>query len=266
MNKTELLTRLARDGEERMLLARTMDKLELAGRRNIPAHTAFLSPQERATVEMLTNASGRPSHLFYGGFEGAERTICVFLPDWQEPEDWLADGEDFPICALRCTFPEDAGLTHRDFLGSILGLGLDRGKVGDLLGSPGVCDILLLKEIEDFLLLHLESAGRTRLKVAPVALSALTPPKVEVKLIRDTVATLRLDAVAASAFSLPRSKAADLISSGRVQLNHRECTKPDRTVAQGDVISCRGMGKAAVKTVGGVSKKGRIIIEVERYL
>ena len=87
MNKTELLTRLARDGEERMLLARTMDKLELAGRRNIPAHTAFLSPQERASVEMLINASGHPSHLFYGGFEGAERTICVFLPDWQAPED-----------------------------------------------------------------------------------------------------------------------------------------------------------------------------------
>ena len=181
MNKTELLTRLARDGEERLLLARTMDKLELAGRRNIPAHTAFLSPQERASVEALINASGRPSHLFYGGFEGAERTICVFLPDWQEPEDWLANGEDCPVSALRCTFPEDAGLTHRDFLGSILGLGLDREKVGDLLVSPGVCDILLLKEIEDFLLLHLESAGRTRLKVSPVPLSALTPPKVEVK-------------------------------------------------------------------------------------
>ena len=132
--------------------------------------------------------------------------------------------------------------------------------------SPGVCDVLLLREMEDFLLLHLESAGRTRLKVSPVPLSALTPPKVEVKLIRDTVATLRLDAVAASAFSLPRSRAADLIASGRVQLNHRECTKPDRTVAQGDVISCRGMGKAAVKTVGGLSKKGRIMIEVERYL
>ena len=94
MNKTELLTRLARDGEERMLLARTMDKLELAGRRNIPAHTAFLSPQERASGEALINASGRPPHLCYGGVEGAERTICGFLPYWQGPDDWLADGED----------------------------------------------------------------------------------------------------------------------------------------------------------------------------
>ena len=265
MTKTELLNKLARDGEERLLLARTLDKLELARNRGVPSHTGFLSPHERAAVEGLIRAEGWPSHLFTGGFADAERTVCAFLPDWLEGEDWLA-GQDYnPIRAIRCTWT-GGSLTHRDFLGAILGLGLDREKVGDLLVSPGVCDILLLKEIEDFLLLHLESAGRTRLKVAPVALSALTPPKVEVKLIRDTVATLRLDAVAASAFSLPRSKAADLISSGRVQLNHRECTKPDRTVAQGDVISCRGMGKAAVKTVGGVSKKGRIIIEVERYL
>lgn len=266
MNKTELLNKFSKDGEQRTQLARVLDQMQRADTRSIPCATQFLSPALRASVALLLDACGHPKHRFCGGYEDAERTVCVFLPDWQEPEDWLANGEDCPVSALRCTFPEDAGLTHRDFLGSILGLGLDREKVGDLLVSPGVCDVLLLKEIEDFLLLHLESAGRTRLKVAPVALSALTPPKVEVKLIRDTVATLRLDAVAASAFSLPRSKAADLISSGRVQLNHRECTKPDRTVAQGDVISCRGMGKAAVKTVGGVSKKGRIIIEVERYL
>ena len=266
MNKTELLTRLARDGEERMLLARTMDKLELAGRRNIPAHTAFLSPQERASVEMLINASGHPSHLFYGGFEGAERTICVFLPDWQAPEDWLADGEDFPICALRCTFPEDAGLTHRDFLGSILGLGLDREKVGDLLVGPESCDVLVLRELSDYLLQNLDSAGRARLSVRPLPLSGLQPPPLQVKCIRDTVATPRLDAIVAAAFSTSRGKAADLISAGRVQLNYRECTKAAKLVEAGDTLSCRGLGKAVVTQLGGRSKKGRVLVELERYL
>ena len=86
------------------------------------------------------------------------------------------------------------------------------------------------------------------------------------KVIRDTVSSLRLDAVAASGFSLSRGRAAELISSGKFQLNHRECTKPDRPVAEGDVLSCRGLGKCAVKTVGGPSKKGRIMIELERYV
>ena len=76
----------------------------------------------------------------------------------------------------------------------------------------------------------------------------------------------RLDAVSASGFSLSRGKAADLISSGKVQLNHQECLKPDRPVAEGDVISCRGLGKCVVKEVGGPSKKGRIMIGLERYI
>ena len=92
----------------------------------------------------------------------------------------------------------------------------------------------------------------------------VAPP--EVKVIRDTVAALRLDAVAASAFSTSRGKAAELISAGRVAVNHRECTKADRPVAQGDVLTCRGLGKCVVKEVLGRSKKGRIMLVLERYV
>ena len=173
-------------------------------------------------MENLLNTCGHPRHLFFGGYEGAERTVCAFLPDWQEAEDWQGDGESCPVRALRCTWSGGQKLTHRDFLGSILGLGLDREKVGDL--------------------------------------------AVETRTIRDTVSSLRLDAVAASGFSLSRGKAADLIASGRVQLNHRECVKPDHAVAQGDVLSCRGLGKCVLTEVGGPSKKGRILIVLERYV
>ena len=86
------------------------------------------------------------------------------------------------------------------------------------------------------------------------------------KTIRDTVAAPRLDAVAAAGFSLSRSKAAALIASGKVSLNHRECLKADRQVAQGDVITCRGLGKCVVKEVPGQSKKGRTMLVLERYI
>ena len=99
-----------------------------------------------------------------------------------------------------------------------------------------------------------------------ISLAQLSPAPAEVKLVHDTVSTLRLDAVLASGFSLARGKAADAIAGGRVSLNHRECLKPDRTVAQGDTITCRGLGKCVLKRVGGQSRKGRIIIEIERYL
>lgn len=266
MNKTELLNKLSRDGAERLLLARALDRLELARTRSIPACTGFLSPQERASVENLINACGHPAHLFWGGYEGAERTVCAFLPDWLEGADWAADPDSCPVRALRCAWSGGAKLSHRDFLGAILGLGLDREKVGDLLVGEGTCDVLALEEIADFLVFHLDQAGRVKLKTAPLPLDRLEPPEVQVKVIRDTVSSLRLDAVAASGFSLSRGRAAELISSGKFQLNHRECTKPDHPVAEGDVMSCRGLGKCAVKAVGGMSKKGRILIELERYI
>ena len=240
MNKTELLNKLARDNGERLLLARALDKLELARQRNIPACTGFLSPQERVSVENLLNACGHPRHLFFGGYEGAERTVCAFLPDWQEAEDWQGDGESCPV--------------------------RDREKVGDLLVADGRCDVLALEEVADFLVFHMEQAGRVKLKCSPLPLDRLEPPAVETRTIRDTVSSLRLDAVAASGFSLSRGKAADLIASGRVQLNHRECVKPDHAVAQGDVLSCRGLGKCVLTEVGGPSKKGRILIVLERYV
>ena len=266
MNKKDLLDRCARSGEERVLLARVMDKLELAQNRGVPAHTPFLSPGERGAVEDLLRLCGPTRSLFWGGYPDAERAACVFLPDWQEAEDWQGDGESCPVRALRCTWSGGQKLTHRDFLGSILGMGLDREKVGDLLVGDGRCDVLALEEVADFLVFHMEQAGRVKLKCSPLPLDRLEPPAVETRTIRDTVSPLRLDAVAASGFSLSRGKAADLIASGRVQLNHRECVKPDHAVAQGDVLSCRGLGKCVLTEVGGPSKKGRILIVLERYV
>lgn len=264
MNKTELLNRCAGgDGEMRLLLARVLDKLELAQRRGVPAHTVFLSPAQRAAAEALLNAAGHPRCLFTGGYEGAERTICAFLPDWLEEEDWPAG--EHPLAALRLSAPAGARLTHRDWLGSILGLGLTREKIGDLLVQDNQCQAVVLAETADILRSQLEKVGRYPVRSAPLALADLTPPERTVKLIRDTFATLRLDAVTASAFSLPRSRAAGLITTGRVSLNHVECTKPDRLVAEGDVISCRGSGKCVVKRINGQSKKGRIMAELERY-
>lgn len=247
-----------------MLLARVLDKLDTAQRRSIPAYTHFLSPGERAAAESLLAACGHPAHRFFGGFEGAERTVCGFAPDWMEPEELF--GEDSPLTAVRASFRAGAGLSHRDFLGSVLGLGLTREKTGDFLVGDDHCDLLILKETAPVVLSQLEQVGRCPVRCGEIGLDELEVKPPEVKLIRDTVAALRLDAVASSGFSLSRGRAADLIQSGRVSLNHREVLKPDRAVTQGDTVSCRGLGKFVVKEVGGLSKKGRITLVLERFI
>lgn len=265
MNKTELLNKFSKDPEERVVLARVMDQMERAQNRFIPCATQFLSPAQRAAAEPLLAASGHPKHLFFGGYEGAERTVCAFLPDWMEGDDWLADEEN-PVGAIQAAFPEGAGLTHRDLLGGLMGIGLTREKVGDILVFDGRAQIVALKEAIPIILSQFDQAGRYRLQLKEIPLSALIPAPVQVKLVKDTVATLRLDAVLSSGFSIARGKAADLIGSGRVSVNHRECTKTDKAVAEGDILTCRGLGKCILKSVGGQSKKGRIMIEMERYV
>ena len=265
MNKTDLLDKFARDGESRLLLARVLDQQQRARQRGIPTHTGFLSPAQQAQSADLLMAAAPGEGLLHGGYPDAERKLWAFLPDWLEEESWLA-GEDCPLCAIAVTLPQGARLTHRDYLGAILGLGLTREKIGDLLVGEGVCQVLLLREVAHVLLTQLDQVGRARVKVTACPLSELKPPEQKTKIIRDTVAALRLDAVASTGFSLSRSKMASLISSKKLTLNGRECDKPDRLVEEGDVLTCRGLGKCVLTEVSGTSKKGRIMIVMERYL
>jgi RNA-binding protein YlmH len=170
------------------------------------------------------------------------------------------------MTALCCTLRAEDGVTHRDLLGSLMGLSITRGKIGDILVTPELAQVIVSADIAEYLLTNWTSAGRARLRVEPMALSELEIPEQKVKEIRDTVATLRLDAVTASGFSISRARAAELIASGRVQKNYRETTKPDAPVAQGDVISARGVGKFELSEVGGLSRKGRTAILLRRYL
>ena len=104
------------------------------------------------------------------------------------------------------------------------------------------------------------------MKLREIPLSDLIPSQGEVKKIRATVATLRLDAVLAAGFSVPRSRAADLIRGGRVMVNHRPCEKADKIVEAGDVLTCRGLVKCVLTQVGGTSRRGRTILALDRYI
>ena len=260
VNKSAALDKLSRSAEERQLLARVWDKAD-AARRGAPSWTPFLSEAQRQVVERLMPALGGPRHIYSGGYPSAERRVCAFLPEWQSEEDWSP-----PFSALRCVWRSGERLTHRDFLGAVLGAGIEREKLGDILVGKESCDLLVVSELVPSLQQHLTEAGRAKLRVEEVSLPELTLPEKTVKVIHDTVNTPRLDAVVASGFSMSRSKAAGLIASGKVALNHRECTKADRQVAEGDVLTCRGLGKCIIKEVPGQSKKGRTMLVIERYL
>ena len=154
----------------------------------------------------------------------------------------------------------------RDFLGSLMGLGIVREKIGDILVGPDSADLVVLDTVEDFLLGSWDSAGRAHLTVTALEPAHLHIPEVKCQEVRDTVSSLRLDAIASTGFRLARGKAAALIESGKVQVNWRECAKPDRLLAEGDTVSARGFGKFELTEVGGVTKKGRTSVLLKRYV
>ena len=253
MNRRELLDKLSASAEERVLLGRLWDGWERCRSRNVPEVSGFLSPHEQAL-------GAREGFALWGGYEGAQRRQMHFLPDWMDGPD------ETTVRCLRCRFYETDHPTHRDFLGSLMGLGLTREKVGDILVSPHWADVLVGSSVADFLLQEWQQAGRVHLRAEEIGLAEIAVPEQPVKLIRDTVASLRLDSVVAAGFSVSRSAAAELIRSGKAEVNWMPCTKPDLLVEQGDVLTVRGLGKCCLAEVGGQSRKGRTGITMKRFI
>lgn len=249
-------------GEEERLLASILDKAKRSARTGQAAATRFLTERERILAEALLKREGYSADS-YGGCPSAERRLLYFRADWQE-EAPAEGSEESPVSVLRARYRPQAALSHRDFLGALMGLGITRDTVGDIWVKEGVCDFAVLRELVPFLLEELKSAGREALTLTEIPLAE--PGEIAYKEIRDTVSSLRLDAVVGAAFSLSREKATQLIQSGRVAVDGLECLKSDRKLTEGCRLTVHGLGKAELTTVGGLSKKGRTVITCRRFL
>lgn len=264
MTKQQLLSPYGGKPDLRLTLARLLDQYAFSQERGLLGLSSFFTPEEQAEAAVLLSRLPPCRWCFFGGFEEAERKVCVFLPDWWE-ESQLYEEEDSPLCAVDVSVPPMADLGHRDYLGALMGLGISREKFGDILPSEQGAKLILLRELLPVVESQWESVGRYPISLQRVPFSELVTPERQIKKVQDTVASLRLDSVVASGFSLSRSRAVELIAAGRVFRNHRLCDKQNQEVEEGDVFSCRGMGKFVLSRVGGRSRKGRILIELDRY-
>ena len=256
------IEKIAQNSEDRMLLAKLWDKINAGMRRSIPSHTAFLSQREQ---EMAKYLFGEAEGLIaFGGYGEAERKLLVYLPEYLD-ETWLLSEESAVVC-LRATFYEGDTPTHRDFLGALMGAGVAREAVGDICVGKGSCDFFVTAEIAPYLLQNLTGAGRTKLHLQAIPLEEANIPEPELKEIRDTVASVRLDSIISSGFRIGRSLAAQYITAGKASVDGLPCEKPDKAVAESANISVRGLGKLRLTAINGQTKKGRISVVIHRYV
>ncbi len=257
-----------------MLIAQIEDKIHQCSDNYMLTSTGFLDMHQKKTVsDFCRSGKVLPSGvklIFYGGYEDAERCVAVCLPDYIDHEPDKPEGEDEHVRELlrviRVRTPKGGRkLTHRDYLGSVLALGISRDVIGDILVSDQAADIVVLAEIADFIYINYDKAGRTNLSVEILPVSELDAGTADIEERQDTVASLRLDNIVASAFGLSRAKAAEAIRRGIVSVNSMEALKVDMVIKELDKIAMRGRGKAVLSEIGGTSRKDRIRIRINIY-
>jgi RNA-binding protein YlmH len=271
LDKQDFLKKFTRNNEDKLLLAKALDKLEETARHNVPSSTKLLNEQERAFLEAALKSLGTfgaDRRIFWGGYENALRTVLIFLPDYMEPKDIITDyNKAFdPLAYIRVEYPTQKTLNHRDFLGSLLSSGVTRETIGDILVGENSCDIVILKEILPYVMSNFDTVGRVKIKKAAIDSKGLIIPELKYVAIKATLASMRLDKVISTGFSLSRTKAGDYIAAGRVMLNYIECKKPDKLISASDIITVRGLGKIELQQVGPLTRKGRLSVIIKKYV
>lgn len=248
--------------EEVMLQKRLIELSNLSYKRDIVTFSDFLNLNELNILHTTPKDFFPSRYETYGGYEPAERQMVAFLPDA------LYYDYQYPISVLRISpanrkFAEE--LSHRDFLGGILHLGIERSCLGDLLVEDSVCHVFVTDTMADFICEQLTRIRHTVVKTEKIDGESFSfTPRLET--VKGTVASVRLDTVLSVAFPLSRSRMTGLVEGGKVFVNGKLITSNGYRLKEGDIISVRGMGKLVYQGVLSETKKGRQYIQVGKYI
>ena len=245
--------------DEHQLRKRFAELAELSRRQNVYHYTEFLTPAEAADARAMTPAG---EFCAFGGAVNCERVIVRF----GDPGE-IGYDEPFPLCVLKIEpvsrkFAE--ALTHRDFLGALMHLGLERSVFGDILVREQTAYVFIEEHMAEYVCRELTAVRHTQvICTIPEEVPEEAQPRLEEEQI--IVASPRLDNIIARAWNLSRTRAKELFAAGAVQIGGRLCEKESTVPGEGDVISVRGYGKFRCGEITGSTKKGREVMRIEKF-
>ena len=248
--------------EEFMLQKRLIELSKTAYRRGIVTYSDFLNLNELNILHTTPKNEFDTKYETFGGYNDSERQMAAFLPDA------LYYTHFYPIQILKIEplqkkFTEN--LTHRDYLGAVLNLGIERSKIGDILVMDEHAYLFVQESLADYICSDLTRIRHTSVKVSKEAPQGFTYlPKY--KEITGTVASVRLDSLLSLAFGSSRSKLVSLIEGGKVFANGKLMTTNSYQVKEGDIISVRGVGRFRYNGIQSQSRKGRYFISLYKYI
>ena len=257
--------------DKEILISHALDKKRQCADNSMITHTNFLSLDEISAAKTTDREYNEyVNTVYYGGYGDSERQIALFIPKFYDFDDvnaFLSDNEDDnPVCIVRLKKDKFTVLSHRDYLGAIMGLGLKREMVGDIKVTDEGADVFCLKSSADYICDNLKKSGRGSVTGEVLSVDAFSSAEDKYEILFTTVSSLRLDGVVAAFFNLSRSTAAEAVNKGLVYVNSSQCLKIDYNLKQGDKIVLRGKGKTVLSEIKGTSKKGKLKIEYKRYI
>lgn len=223
--------------------------------------TNFLDPFAQEVAEIVAANFEDLLISFCGGYKGAERKRAIFQhKDFAGTPSW-------EIAVVQATWKSDfVRLSHRDILGALMGLGISRDVLGDFQIQQGIAQILVEENMVDVLLQNCVQIASVRIDCTRGELQALVPREEHRKEIHATVASLRVDSIAAAGFGISRSRAAADIAADKLKINWQTAKSSSQSVKEGDVLSMRGRGRLEITEIRGKTKKGRISVILNRYI
>lgn len=244
--------------EDREWLSRIEDLSDSASTRKVPKFTKFCDERLLFIFNEQVKNTLHSSHMIWGGYEGFERAAIGFFPDYCEP-----DASMFPFSLIKISGAR--GCSHRDFLGSLLGLGITRDMIGDILISDKDAYVFIYDTIKSYVMQNLTKiASYNVILTEEDSINSLPQKKFEE--IFGTVSSVRLDSVVSLFTKKSRGDSQSLINAERVFVNHSVCKNTSMRPKEGDIISVRGFGKMKLISIGGETKKGRIRITINKYV
>ncbi len=239
--------------EDKLILAKAHDAIELSQKRFSSCFLGFLNEHEASYLKNHLNLDNR--NYFWGGYSEALRVIFGAN---------VMENEDFPIIALRFDYKAEYRLSHRDFLGSLMALGIERATVGDILVFDSHAIVFVKKDIAAFIETQITKIGKVGVKISRVD-CRMIEYKNEFEILNLSLSSLRLDVFVSAVCSLSRDKSLRLIKTDFVSVNHNIENNISKTIKVDDVITIRKFGKFVFTENCGFSRKGKIRIEVRHF-
>lgn len=257
--------------EKDILISHILDLQEKAASESYITYSNFLSTEELSSIIKCKMSNKYVNTFYFGGYTEAERKIAIFVPSFYQADensltDILSMNDYTPIKLIRLHKDRFSSLTHRDYLGALMGLGIKREMIGDIIVNDSGCDVFCMNSVSNYICENLKQAGRGQVVAEKLSVFDINIESAKTETYFISVASLRLDCMTAAIFRLSRSSAVNAINQGLVYVNGEQIFKNDFILCESDKLVFRGKGKTVIDEITGSSKKGRIHINIKKYI